>query len=226
MTSCAHPARSKSIDLENCGVVFLLPRLLSFFPVPTPGFAVARFLRFHRILLRRCLPAACMHSRKAISAALIPLTRSPTLSGSNTSPQYPPFKIAVGHINRQALPEYRCPEDGFLQFRGRFGKLHQVALQNGLIQRQCARHQTQARSAHNLSVLAASPESDMVVKQKHSPVDELDLAKLPTDEPKIRPGQRRHGKPVFLSSHHSELIQAEKDRQASAPPAPSPPAWR
>jgi hypothetical protein len=37
MTSCAHPARSKSIDLENCGVV-------SFFPVcflsslsPRPG---------------------------------------------------------------------------------------------------------------------------------------------------------------------------------------------
>ena len=57
MTSCAHPARSKSIDLENCGVVFLLPRLLSFFPVPTPGFTVARFLRFHRILLRRRLPA-------------------------------------------------------------------------------------------------------------------------------------------------------------------------
>ena len=41
MTSCAHLARSKSIDLENCDVVFLLlPRLLFFFPVPTPWFAV------------------------------------------------------------------------------------------------------------------------------------------------------------------------------------------
>jgi hypothetical protein len=34
MTSCAHPARSKSIDLENCGVVFLLPRFAFFLPCP------------------------------------------------------------------------------------------------------------------------------------------------------------------------------------------------
>src|ERR1700730_11867610 len=78
MTSCAHPARSKSIDLENFGVVFLLPRLLSFFPVPTPGFAVARFLRFHRILLRRCLSRRPYSTASAIGGVFPPCTSALT----------------------------------------------------------------------------------------------------------------------------------------------------